>query len=123
MDTPSGTPIRFVRFHPYRRGMGPSFTLTLFDTGRSQNGRWVIGYRLTQSGLDAPLFMGEDFSCPPIHAIDSDATVAAVMAFLTLRPGDTDRDYFSNYTPLQLDYAGLHAEALSAEVGCRFGER
>ena len=71
------------------------------------------------------VFEGEDFSPSPLHAIDSDEAVAALMGFLTLRPGDTDREYFAEYTPEQLEFADQHAEALACEVGVRFdgGER
>ncbi len=42
------------------------------------------------------------------------------MGFLTLRPGDTDPDYFEDYTPEQHAYCDAHAEALSCEVSARF---
>jgi hypothetical protein len=57
-----------------------------------------------------------------MHADDSDATIASLMTFLTLRPGDTDAEYFESYTPAQLDYCSHHAEALNCEVMHRFGE-
>ncbi len=44
------------------------------------------------------------------------------MGFLTLRPGDTDQEYFDGYTDNQLQYADEHAETLSCEVCSRFGE-
>jgi hypothetical protein len=118
-------------FRPYAKGMGPVFTLTMWDTGRAgYGGKWLLGYRLTMTErfnaefeparVRTVLFEGEDFGCSPLHAIDSDATVEGIMAFLTLRPGDTDADYFANYTPAQRDYCALHAEALSCEVQRRF---
>lgn len=36
-----------------------------------------------------------------------------MLTFLSLRPGDTDRDYFDRYTPEQLDWARAHGEELS----------
>ncbi len=161
--------LRRVRFTPYRKGKGPTFSLTVWDTYRTAfGGKSRLGYRLTMRGVcghpasaettcgrchrswcgdcyPAPsamcqycnggyatkwgkpittvLFEGEDFGCSPMHGIDSDATVAAIMAFLTLRPGDTDPEYFADYTPEQLAYCSEHAETLSCEVDCRFGER
>jgi len=44
------------------------------------------------------------------------------MSFLTLRPGDTDDEYFAAYTEAQRAYCGQHAEALHCEVLARFGE-
>jgi hypothetical protein len=68
------------------------------------------------------LFEGSDFHCSPLHAIDSNETVAALMGFLTLRKGDTDVEYFADYTPEQLGYSEEYAETLSCEVMARFGE-
>lgn len=113
--------IRRVRLTPYRPGMGPRFNLTVWDTGRRDwRGQSKLGYELRSAGRT--LFTGEDFAGSPIHADDSDATIAALLGFLTLQPGDTDREYFAAYTPEQFAYCEAHAEALAAEVYARFGE-
>lgn len=117
--------LRTVRFAPYRKGMGPTFTLQTWDTGRTDSyGKTVIKYRLTMSenNIRSCLFMGSDFCCAPSYAIDGDQCIASLMGFLTLRPGDTDKEYFADYTPEQLEYCSHHAEALSCEVMYRFGE-
>lgn len=114
----SSEQIRRVIFRPYRKGMGPSFTLTLWDAGERWDGhqrRSCVRYRLTQSE-HGTLFEGADFSPSPMHATDSDACVRGIMGFLTLRPGDTDSDYF------QRRFYDEHADALGAEVMARFGE-
>lgn len=115
--------MRRITFRPYTSG--PSFTLTTWDTGRSgYGGKWLVGYKLTmrQGGKSTVLFQGEDFGSSPMHAIDSDETCRGIMAFLTLRPGDTDADYFEDYTQQQLDYCSEHAEALDSAVRDRFGD-
>lgn len=118
--------LRRVRLAPYRKGCGPTFALTIWDTGCLHRGgpQYAIGYRLTmhEAGKRTVLFQGEDFGCSPMHAIDSDACVESLMVFLTLRPGDTDREYFADYTPAQIDYCEQHAEALGVECTDRFGE-
>lgn len=110
--------IRRVRFQPYRKGRGPTFYLLLWDTHRRKWGKNLVGYQLSMraNGWSKVLFEGEDFGCSPLHAIDSDATIAGIMGFLTLRPGDTNDEYFRDYTPTQLDYCDQHAEALDCEV-------
>lgn len=118
--------IRRVRFTPYRGPASrelPAFTLTMYQTDRfdGRNG-YYIAYKLTATGHRKPIFEGEDFSCSPMVAIDSDDSVRSLMGFLTLRPGDTDEEYFDKYTPEQLDYAETHAERLDAEVHARFGD-
>jgi hypothetical protein len=118
--------IRRVIFTPYRGPASkdyPAFTLTMYATDRfdGRNG-YYIAYKLTATQHARPIFEGEDFSCSPMDAIDSDASVRALMGFLTLRPGDTDEEYFERYTPEQLAFAETHAESLDAEVHARFGD-
>lgn len=106
-------------FKPYMPGKGPVFRLTMWDTHRMREyGGWWLGYKLTMDGVT--LFEAEDFGCPPGDAIDSDNAVEGIMGFLTLKPGDTDSDYFAKYTEAQLAYANEHAEALQATVQFRF---
>lgn len=122
--------LRTVRLSPYRKGMGPTFTLTTFDTGRTQTNvgtrptHYTLGYelRMHENGRTVVLFKGEDYGCPMHSVVDSDECVRGILGFLTLRPGDTDADYFAAYTPDQLAYCAAHAEALSCEVYSRFGE-
>jgi hypothetical protein len=110
--------MRMVRFRPYRKGYGPTFTLKLYWLGKEQ-----IGYSLEMHDKQTTLlFEGSDFGPSPMHSVDGDDAVKALMNFLTLRLGDTDSEYFANYTPAQLEFCTLHAEMLSMEVINRFGE-
>lgn len=59
------------------------------------------------------LFEGSDFGCSPMCSLDGDETVRSLLGFLTLRPGDTDLEYFDAYTEEQMDWAVSEAEALS----------
>ena len=112
--------IRSCRFHPYGKS-GPSFSLTLYDTNRIDNrGSAILAYRLSSGGK--AIFEGADFSASPSLAIDSDSAVSSLMAFLTLRPGDADSEYFENYNEDQLAFCANHAEALANEVSFRFCE-
>lgn len=117
--------LRVVRFQPYRRGMGPVFTLTMRDAGTTDSrGVTTIAYKLTQrdpgSKRAQVIFEAADYHGSPMHADDSDDNVHGLMGFLTLRPGDTDADYFDGYTDAQRAYCSAHAEALSCEVDNRF---
>lgn len=112
--------IRTCIFKPYRNG-GPTFKLIVSDTGRTDwRGVSVLAYELRSGGK--VLFSGSDFAGSPGHAIDSDETMEGLMGFLTLRPGDTDREYFADYTREQLRFCDNHAEALAMEVERRFGK-
>jgi len=113
--------IRRIILRPYRKDCGPVFSLTMWDSGRSDwRGCSYIRYRLTMGGR--ALFEGDDFAGSPMHAIDADETAASLLGFLTLRPGDTDAEYFQDYTPAQRDYCKQHAETLAGEVYSRFGD-
>lgn len=119
--------LRRCIFKPYRPGMGPIFWLHMWDTGRiDSRGSTVIGYTLKRQARKGAklttLFEGEDFSSSPCNAVDSDKTVVGLMGFLTLKPGDTDPDYFKDYTPEQLAFCSSDAESLGFEVTCRYGE-
>ena len=115
--------LRRCIFTPYKKGS--SFTLTMWDTGHTTTEhKTLIRYRLTQrtGHKRTVIFEGNDFSVPQYTAIDSDKAVKALMGFLTLRPGDTDREYFDNYTKAQMEFVEEHAEDLAMEVFMRFGE-
>jgi hypothetical protein len=114
-------PIRRVRIAPYRKGYGPTFSLSIFDTGRRDwRGASVLAYTFKQGSR--VIFDGEDFSPSPLAADDSDDTIAALLGFLTLRPGDTDAEYFERYTPEQREFSAQHAEAVACYSIDRFGE-
>jgi hypothetical protein len=95
-------------------GLGDTgYVLMLWDTHNvDQMGKSILGYAFYAPGDDEPLFEGEDYGASPMHAIDSDESVRGLIGFLTLRPGDTDREYFSGYTERQLDFARGDAEGL-----------
>ena len=94
---------------PDRQG----FRLELFDTGKQDSyGKQTLTYEFYDQ-TSYPIFEGANFHCSPLHGIDSDATVGALLGFLSLRPGDTDREYFEDYTPEQMAWCLERAEQLS----------
>lgn len=80
------------------------YAVRLYDTGTyDSRGQTRLDYEFDQDSVR--LFTGSDFRGSPMHADDSDETLAALLGFLTLRPGDTDCDYFKDYTPDQLAWS------------------
>ena len=61
-----------------------------------------------------PLF-NEEVNVPLGKSVDYVAQCA--LDFLTLKSGDTDSDYFDDYTPEQLTWRDEHAEAVGALTG------
>ena len=89
--------------------------LRTWDTGHTRAGRTCIAYELRDPS-GAVLFAGDDFRPSPMHADDSDATLRGLLGFLLLRPGDTDADYFADYTAAQLAFAKSNACELLAFI-------
>ena len=127
--------LRRYTFRPYNKYGAPHFILTTWDANkRDHMGKNMLRYRLTmryprvslgcgdgfKPASSVVLFEGADFACAPSHAIDSVAAAESLMGFLTLRPGDTDAEYFANYSKTQLDYCAEHAEWLAGEVSARW---
>ena len=107
--------IELGQYDHVRTWEAEDYRLELFDTLRvDRYGKSVLAYRFFHRGR--LVFAGADFHCSPLHAVDADATVAGVLAFLSLRPGDTDPDYFDDYTPEQLAFARAEGENLSLYV-------
>ncbi len=50
------------------------------------------------------LFSGNDFKPSPLRDQDHIENVLAGLSFLCLRDGDTDKEYFKNYSQAQLDW-------------------
>lgn len=107
--------IRRVRFEPYQVGMGPTFILDLFDLHTfTRDGKNKVGYILTEATPECPhVIFRSSIGVPHHKSIDEDSVVKGVMNFATLRPGDTDRNYFDDYTDVQMHFATHHAEVLS----------
>ena len=80
------------------------YRLLLWDIGLcTWNGKSTLGYRLVDRYSNV-IFEGEDFSPGMSCCIDSDESVVGLMGFLTLRPGDTDDEYFDEYSDEQLQW-------------------
>jgi hypothetical protein len=95
------------------------FRLLLFDTNRPPKsprsiGETILAYRLFDE--DQLIFEGSDFGPGAGVPIDSDRSVAALLGFLSCKPGDTDPEYFATYTPEQLAWCQDRAEDLSLIV-------
>ena len=116
--------VRTCIFKPYFDPAMPRFRLIVWDTGLTDRyGKHRLAYEFSMhQGRKTVLFKGHNLYASPLHAIDSDATMRSIMSFLTLRPGDTDKEFFADYTPEQLAFCARHAEQLSFEVWARFGD-
>lgn len=110
--------LRHVTFPASLQGF-PNMRLLVWDTCRTdRQGKAILGYAFWPGPSQDPLFSGEDFAASPMHAIDSDNVLFAVLSFLCLRPGDTDSEYFENYNSDQLLWAESYlCESTQCDVG------
>lgn len=46
-------------------------------------------------------------------SLDGIAAKELVLSLVAMKPGDTDEDYFGNYTPVQLDFAETYSDDLT----------
>lgn len=74
-----------------------------------------VQYRFLFDG--ETLFAGDDYRPSPCWDDHSKESANGLLGFLTLRPGDTDKEYFEKYTEAQMRWArSSHCEYLSCEV-------
>lgn len=105
----AGVGLTYVRELPLVRTWASEdevFRLDLWDMGTVRDigyfTRTRMAYRLTVDGKI--VFQGNDFSPSPMIDIDSDEAVASLLAFLSMGEGDTDDEYFDDYTPEQIAF-------------------
>lgn len=80
------------------------YTVSLTATDkRAKTGQIKTKYSLTDP-KGKVVFSGSDLGCSPLNTPESKENALALLSFLTLRKGDTDEDYFDNYTPEQLSW-------------------
>lgn len=77
----------------------PSMAITLETFCK---GNATLGYKMTVGG--DTLFEGDDYRPSPTWATGGLDSLVSLLGFLTLRPGDTDAEYFRDYTPEQLGW-------------------
>lgn len=76
-----------------------------------------VGYRFYTG--DTLVFEGVDFFTPLGMTDDMQRVAGELLGFLTLCEGDTDAEYFDEYTPAQLRWRDYYADDLSAEVSAQ----
>lgn len=107
--------LRDVALSPLTDGV--IYRLRTFDLYRNDSmGKSMIAYIFGAVGKPA-LFWGDDFHVAPSHSTDGDDCLRSLLGFLTLRPGDTDQEWFDRYTPEQMEFAGTYAcEVMAASA-------
>jgi len=98
------------------------FTLRLYDTFKTDPmGHNLLAYEFKDG--KKTIFKGDRFGCPAGVAIDSLKCVYALLGFLSLGKGDTDADYFEDYTQAQLDWRDSNRREHLAMIVFEWEER
>lgn len=79
------------------------FRVELLPFGRHPvSNKMRISFELRDNGK--LIFKGDEFFLSPMYQFNQDEAVMELLGFLTLQPGDTDDEYFKDYTPEQLEW-------------------
>lgn len=98
-----------------------SIVVRVFDNlPQRQDGKFPLDCEVRQGGRT--IFPRGSFviGLPPIHGTDSADAKRAVLSWLSVKPGDTDREFFESYTDDQIDFVIRNGEALSLEAERRY---
>lgn len=109
---------------------GRTLAVTAWDNAPSSGTHQRIDVRArvlwTENGKrrSATTFKRGDTYCgiPYHYCTDSKEAKALVLALLAMRPGDTDDDYFADYTDEQLAFAHAYSDDITCERMRRYGE-
>lgn len=111
---------------PYRPEYHRGFRLDLYDGGKVHYGgpQHEVRAVFYEVGNRVPIF-NFTFGCSPMDAIDSRKCAESAVGWLSLRPGDTDSEFFESGGSWELmtadlgralDFQQTHAETVSAWV-------
>jgi len=101
------------------------FRLEAIRTRWTDDHRWAYAYRLFDG--ETLLFAGDQFCTPGLVGQSTGTTarmreflITQLLGFLSLQPGDTDDEYFADYTPAQLAWVtGIRGQELAVLVSDR----
>jgi len=89
------------------------YELYLYDTGEYlPRGHHRLTYVFKAPDGEV-IFPNGYIGIPIGNPIDSDEVVRSALGSVTMRPGDTDDEYFEDYTPRQMEFVEADAEELS----------
>ncbi len=116
--------IRFARLQPYRKGMGPTFRVEIWDTYTYDNRGCtnLIARLYMYEGSKRTHVLDQPYCNGPSTSDDCDASMNAAITGVALKPGDTDSEFFEGYTQAQLDVVTEHGESLAMVAYDRYGE-
>lgn len=105
---------------------GGTATVTAYEapwrpgTSSGSHSRVELGLTFKGKAIFPPgsLWMG----IPGHQTLDGKAAKRGAVSTFAIKPGDTDRDFFKDYTPAQLEFVERYGEEISMFVFDKYGE-
>lgn len=108
-----------VKFRLYRQQKG-FVTIRAYNTGRmGPHGHTTLRCELVFNG--ETIFSDGSVGVPSHQSLDGDYAKELVVSLFCMKPGDTDPDFFADYTEAQLDFVSNHGESLYCAKCDRWG--
>ena len=96
--------------------VGKTVYLMALHYYENKGDRRKVGYTFGRENAPA-IFSGLQYSPSPLYSPEGYDSAIGLLGFLTLKKGDTDEDYFDDYTPEQLAFSqSMDCEELAVLV-------
>lgn len=116
--------IRYAVLAPYIKGNGPTMRVEIWDTyTRDDRGMsWLIARLYAFEGGKRMHVLDQRFAMGMGQTDDGDDAMRAAITAVAMKPGDTDAEFFADYTPEALAFVTEHGENMAMVAYDRYGE-
>ncbi len=115
--------IRYAVLLPYIKGKGPTMRVEIWDTHtRDNRGCTNLVARLYAfEGGKRTHVLDMRFAMGMGQSDDGDDAMRAAITAVAMKPGDTDAEFFAEYTPEALAFVTDHGESMAMVAYDRYG--
>lgn len=100
-----------------RLSNGKTYYVPVYERNiRTHNGGVAYSFNVlerTRKNHHNIIFTNMVGSFSPCHACDGDDAKRHVLSHLAMKPGDTDKEFFEDYSPEQLDFVNAYGEEIT----------
>lgn len=117
-----------VELHDRSRAVVLAFHSTVKDRTHQRIDCALIWKGLTPSATPEIVYdVGDTWCGVPQNKVsyveeDSDYTRALVLKTFSMKPGDTDKEYFENHSPRQIEWSTKYSDDLTLEAIDKYGD-
>ena len=116
--------IRYAVLTPYIKGNGPTMRVEIWDTySCDERGCTNLIARLYAfEGGKRTHVLDTRFAMGMGQTDDGNDAMRAAITAVAMKPGDTDEEFFADYTPEALAFVSEHGESMAMVAYDRYGE-